>query len=77
MSVLLRVESLVKTFELEQRTIEVLRGTLERHGVEHQLEIYPGTEHGFCFPERTWCYVEPAAEDVWRRTFEMFQRQLG
>jgi len=58
-------------------TIEVLRNTLEQHGVEHQLEIYPGTEHGFCFPERTWCYAEPAAEDVWRRTFEMFGRQLG
>ena len=57
-------------------SIDVLRETLERHGVEHQLDIYPGTEHGFCFPQRAWCYVEDAAEDVWRRSFEMFRRQL-
>ncbi len=58
-------------------TIDVLRKTLEQQGVDHQLDIYPGTEHGFCFPERDWCYVEDAAEDVWRRSFEMFKRQLG
>jgi carboxymethylenebutenolidase len=57
-------------------SIEVLRQTLDEHGASYQLEIYPGTEHGFCFPERSWCYVEKAAEDVWRRTFEMFARQL-
>lgn len=56
--------------------IDVLRDTLVAHGVEHQLEIYPGTEHGFCFPERSWCYVEAAAEDVWQRGFAMFDRQL-
>ena len=57
-------------------TIDVLRETLEKHGVDHWLDIYPGTEHGFCFPEREWCYVETAAEDVWRRSFGMFERQL-
>ncbi len=57
-------------------SLEVLRETLERHGTAHQLDLYPGTEHGFCFPERKWCYVEDAAEDVWRRTFEIFERQL-
>jgi carboxymethylenebutenolidase len=57
--------------------IDTLRGALDEHGVEYQLDIYPGTEHGFCFPERAWCYVEDAAEDVWRRSFEMFERQLG
>jgi carboxymethylenebutenolidase len=58
-------------------TIDVLRKTLEQQGVDHQLDIYPGTEHGFCFPERDWCYVEDAAEDVWQRSFEMFKRQLA
>jgi carboxymethylenebutenolidase len=56
--------------------IEILRQTLEDHRVDYQLEIYPGTEHGFCFPQRSWCYVEDAAEDVWRRSFEIFDRQL-
>ena len=56
--------------------ISTLRTTLERHGVAHQIEVYPGTEHGFCFPQRAGIYVEDAAEDVWRRTFELFGRQL-
>lgn len=57
-------------------SIEVLRQALEENDAEYQLEIYPRTEHGFCFPERSWCYVEAAAEDVWARSFEMFERQL-
>lgn len=56
--------------------IDTLRESLERNGIDHGIEIYPGTEHGFCFPERAWCYVEAAAEDVWRRSFAMFERQL-
>lgn len=58
-------------------SIELLRQTLDDNGVDYRLEIYPGTEHGFCFPERSWCYAEGAAEDVWQRSFEMFGRQLG
>jgi len=58
-------------------SIEVLRQTLDDHAASYQLDVYPGTEHGFCFPERSWCYVEDAAEDVWKRSFEMFDRQLG
>ena len=56
--------------------IETLRKTLDQHVVAHQIEIYAGTEHGFCFPERHGIYVEAAAEDVWRRSIEMFGRQL-
>jgi carboxymethylenebutenolidase len=56
--------------------IDTLRDTLDANAIDYQLETYPGTEHGFCFPQRPWCYVEDAAEDVWRRSFEMFRRQL-
>lgn len=56
--------------------IETLRKTLDSSGVEAQVEVYPGTGHGFCFPERD-AYVEDAAEDVWRRSFALFERQLG
>lgn len=56
--------------------IETLREALDEHGVDYRLDVYPGTEHGFCFPQRPWCYLEDAAEDVWRRSFEMFDRQL-
>ena len=56
--------------------IETLRRNLEEHGVGHAIDVYAGTEHGFCFPQRSWCYVEDAAEDVWRRSFEMWDRRL-
>ena len=56
--------------------IPTLREALNKHSVQHEIETYPGTEHGFCFPERGGLYNETAAEDVWRRTFELFERQL-
>ncbi len=56
--------------------IQVLRDTLEEASVESVVEVYPNTEHGFCFPERKQVYAPTAAEDVWKRSFEMFERQL-
>jgi len=56
--------------------IEKLRATLDEHGVAHQTDVYPGTHHGFCFPERKGMYAEAAAEDVWKRSFELFARRL-
>ena len=56
--------------------IPTLRETLDKHSVRYEIETYSGTEHGFCFPERGGAYNESAAEDVWRRSFELFERQL-
>jgi carboxymethylenebutenolidase len=56
--------------------IESLRKSLETHDIQHAIDVYPGTEHGFCFPQREGAYAEDAAEDVWRRSFEIFDRQL-
>jgi carboxymethylenebutenolidase len=56
--------------------IPTLKETLEKHAVVHEIDTYPGTHHGFCFPERGAAYSEDAAEDVWRRSFELFERQL-
>lgn len=56
--------------------IPTLRDALEEHSIKFEIDTYPGTEHGFCFPERGGPYNESAAEDVWRRSFEMFERQL-
>jgi carboxymethylenebutenolidase len=56
--------------------VPTLQETLNEHAVTYQIKTYPGTKHGFCFPERGGAYDENAAEDVWRRSFEMFERQL-
>lgn len=56
--------------------VPTLKKSLEESSVTHQIETYPDTHHGFCFPQRGEAYHEKAAEEVWRRTFEIFERQL-
>lgn len=56
--------------------IPTLREALAKNAVNSVIETYPDTQHGFCFPERDGAYNESAAEDVWRRSFELFERQL-
>lgn len=55
--------------------VNELKATLDREGVNYKLDIWPGTEHGFCFPERP-AYVEDAAEKVWAIVFDLFKRRL-
>jgi carboxymethylenebutenolidase len=44
-------------------------------GVRHRVEWYPGTVHGFVFPERV-AYHKAAAERHWERLFALFRRNL-
>jgi carboxymethylenebutenolidase len=46
-----------------------------RWGVPHRLEVYPGAEHGFTFPERH-CHHKPSAERAWERVFALLDRRL-
>jgi carboxymethylenebutenolidase len=52
-----------------------LKAALDAHKVSHRLEVLPGTEHGFCFPQRG-TYAEKAAEKVWDRVFDLYRRRL-
>jgi len=60
---------------VEENVIPDLSAALDAHGVTYTLEVHPGTEHGFCFPERP-SYVEAAAERVWNTVFDLYQRRL-
>lgn len=40
-----------------------------------EIEIYPGSHHGFAFPERP-VYDQAAAERHWERLFSLFRRRL-
>ncbi len=53
-----------------------LAAALDASGVPHQIETFPGTEHGFAFPERP-VYHEPSAEIVWGKMFDLYARVLG
>ncbi|MCZ6533161.1 MAG: dienelactone hydrolase family protein [SAR324 cluster bacterium] len=59
---------------LEQ--VEELRQAFAPCAFEHIIEVHPGTEHGYSFPERE-VYQMQAAERNWERIFAMFRRRLG
>tara|TARA_Y100000588_G_scaffold164902_1_gene178976 strand:+ start:341 stop:1078 length:738 start_codon:yes stop_codon:yes gene_type:complete len=52
-----------------------LKEALSRASVKHTVELFEGTQHGFCFPERH-AYSPEAAEATWARLFDMWERQL-
>ncbi len=52
-----------------------LKAELDEHSVTYKLDVWPGTEHGFCFPARP-LYKEDAAEQVWTIVFDLFERRL-
>jgi carboxymethylenebutenolidase len=56
--------------------IRALEATLRAGGVPHRIEWYPGTEHGFVFPQRA-VYQREGAERHWERLFALFGRRLA
>ena len=55
--------------------IEALDEALEAAAADYRIEWYPGTAHGFVFPERA-VYDREAAERHWARLFDLFGRTL-
>lgn len=51
--------------------IDRLRAELATQGGNAEVEMYPGTHHGFAFPSRLM-YDKPAAERHWERLFKLF-----
>lgn len=52
-----------------------LQGLLAKTDVRHEVKVFPGTQHGFCFPERP-VYDTLAAEETWTKIFAMWDRNL-
>jgi len=52
-----------------------LRAALERTDVKHTIRIFPGTHHGFAFPERA-VYETVSSEQTWADMFAMWDRHL-
>ena len=57
--------------------IDGLDAHLARAGVDYRIEWYPGTGHGFVFPDREEHYHKASAERHWERLFSLFRRRLG
>ncbi len=58
-----------------QPVLDALPEVMGAAGVNHRIEIYPDTEHGFAFPQRP-VYRKHAAERHWERMFALFDRCL-
>lgn len=53
-----------------------LKGSFQHTNIVAEVELYPGTDHGFAFPGRA-AYNKPAAERHWERLFSLFGRNIG
>lgn len=58
-----------------EQEIPKLAADLAAHGVDAEVETYPGVEHGFVFPLRP-VYDRPSAERHWERLFALFGARL-
>jgi carboxymethylenebutenolidase len=56
--------------------VEALDQSLKGAKVNAEVELFPGVEHGFAFPQRA-AYDKPAAERHWERLFALWKRRLG
>jgi carboxymethylenebutenolidase len=58
-----------------QEMVDQLRAEIAAKGGNAEVEIYPGTAHGFAFQSRP-VYDKPAAERHWERLFTLFGAAL-
>lgn len=56
--------------------IPAFEEALKKHGKEHQIFIYPGTQHAFNNSTNTARYNEEAAKLSWKRTVAFFKEKL-
>jgi carboxymethylenebutenolidase len=55
--------------------VEQFSQAMKTGGVNAEVEVHPGVEHGFAFPQRP-AYNKPAAERHWERLFALYRRRL-
>jgi carboxymethylenebutenolidase len=53
-----------------------LDATLERHGIPHDVRIYPNARHSF-FNDESRNHDPAASEDSWRRMPAFFEEHIG
>ena len=56
--------------------IKKLEDFMSKTKVRHEIEVFPGTGHGFAFPNRGLLYSRKDAETHWYRILSLFNRNL-
>jgi len=54
-----------------------LNNYLKNLKINYNIEIYPGTGHGFVFPQRKGMYNKNASEKHWDKLIDLFSRNLS
>jgi carboxymethylenebutenolidase len=56
--------------------VGAIRAALAKAGVDHEVVVYPGADHGFFCDQRA-TYQKEAAEDAWKRVKALFRERLA
>jgi len=56
--------------------VDAIRAALAKHGVRHEVVVYPEADHGF-FCDQRGTYQKAAAEDAWKRVKQLFREELA
>jgi carboxymethylenebutenolidase len=56
--------------------VDAIRAELAKHGIRHEVVVYPDADHGFFCDQRA-TYQKAAAEDAWRRVQQLFREALA
>src|SRR5262249_55922769 len=56
--------------------VKALGSDLRANDISAEVEIYPGAEHGFAFPQRP-AFHKASAERHWERLFALLRRRVG
>jgi carboxymethylenebutenolidase len=57
--------------------VQAFEADLEKHGVLHEIHIYPGTQHAFFNDTRPQIYHAAAAREAWQKTLSWFRQHLA
>jgi len=56
--------------------VDAIRASLSERGVDHEVIVYPGADHGFFCDQRA-TYQKEAAADAWQRVKALFREKLA
>jgi carboxymethylenebutenolidase len=56
--------------------VRAFEDELNKHGVPHEVQLYPGTQHAFFNDTRPQIYHAAAAQDAWQKSLAWFRKYL-
>jgi carboxymethylenebutenolidase len=57
--------------------VQAFEAELKKHGVPHEIHIYPDTQHAFFNDTRPQIYHAAAAREAWQKTLSWFKQHLA